>query len=137
MNNFPWGIFTKSVFKFAYDVFMIVYWKGDQSIVFFLNKIEKQRKMIFLFGFVFLVQLFLNVQSDPFGRMFERVSVYTPTWKPTVINISEIKSVLKFRGPEDSFEYRNFKNFNFEIEKFIFNFEKQSGEQKTKWGTKK
>ncbi len=40
-------------------------------------------------------------------------------------------------GPEDSFEYRNFKNFNFEIEKFNFNFEKQSGELKTKWGTKK
>jgi len=96
MNNFPWGIFTKSVFKFAYDVFMIVHWKGEQSIVFFLNKIEKERKMIFLLSFVFLVQLFLNVQSDPFGRMFERVSVYTPTWKPTVINISEIKSVLKF-----------------------------------------
>ncbi len=40
-------------------------------------------------------------------------------------------------GPEDSFEYRNFKNFNFEIKKFNFNFEKQSGELKTKWGTKK
>ncbi len=32
-------------------------------------------------------------------------------------------------GPEDSFEYRNFENFNFDIEKFNFNFEK-------KWGTK-
>ncbi len=33
------------------------------------------------------------------------------------------------RGPEDNFEYRNFESFNFDIEKFNFNFKK-------KWGTK-
>ncbi len=47
MNNFPWGIFTKSVFKFAYDVFMIVLWKGEQSIVFFCTKLRKKEKWYF------------------------------------------------------------------------------------------
>ena len=32
-----------------------------------------------------------------------------------------------FLGPEDSFEYSNFENFNFDIEKFNRNFKKKVG----------
>jgi hypothetical protein len=50
--------------------------------------------MIFLFGFVCLAELLLNAHGEPFGRLFDRVTVYKPTWKPTVIGVPAIKSVL-------------------------------------------
>jgi hypothetical protein len=48
----------------------------------------------------------------------------------STLSRGEGKGTRNKMGLEDNFEYRNFESFNFDIEKFNFNFEKQSGELK-------